>query len=461
MIKRRIFCLLLAVVLLTGLAGFTVSATEITNPGNSLECIGLDAQYSFLGNTALINNAESVILYEANSDILMYAWNADARIYPASLVKIMTALLAVEQGKLTDVVVVKENVLASVPSSAISVDLKVDELLTMEDLLYCMMVASANDAAAVIADHISGDIGAFVSAMNERATQIGCTDTVFTNVHGLHDDDQYSTARDMAKILAVASKNEAFMNIFSAISYDVAATNKSEERFLSSGNYIMNKEDVQIYYDSRVTGGRTGTDKNGLRCLATTATANGLNYIAVVTGSKSVYEKDGYTVRSFGSYNETKSLLDLGFNGNSHGQVFFKGQSLKQLPVLNGENDVVLAASSDVFAIVPQNAPLSYRYNNNSEIRAPIEQGEVLSTVEVWCNGMCIAQTDLYAMHSVSVAGTSYTTIDNSQQWFEVLIKVIVIILIVAGIGFAGFVVYSRSNAKKVRNQRTPRKKEH
>ena len=122
MIKRRIVCLLLTVTLLTGLAGLKVSAMETSNSGNALECIGLDAQHSFLGNTALIDNAESVILYETNSDILMYAWNADARIYPASLVKVMTALLAIEQGRLTDVVVVKEDVLNVLPGSFVNLE---------------------------------------------------------------------------------------------------------------------------------------------------------------------------------------------------------------------------------------------------------------------------------------------------------------------------------------------------
>ena len=136
-----------------------------------------------------------------------------------------------------DVIVVKENVLATVPISAVSVDLQVDELVTLEDLLYCMMVASANDAAAVIAEHISGDISAFVTEMNQRAAQIGCTDTVFTNVHGLHDDDQYTTARDIAKILAVASENTLFMDVFSAVEYDMPATNKTDARNLVSGNY--------------------------------------------------------------------------------------------------------------------------------------------------------------------------------------------------------------------------------
>lgn len=459
MIKRRIFCLMLAMVFL--MIAPKVFATDAISSSSSLQCIGLDAQSSFLGNSALIENAQSVILYETNSDILMYSWNADARIYPSSLVKIMTALIAVEQGKLLDVVVVKEDVLKTVPSSAITVDLQVDELITLEDLLYCMMVASANDAAAVIADHIAGDLSAFVTAMNQRASEIGCTDTVFTNVHGLHNDDQYSTARDIAKILTVASQNEMFMNIFSAVNYDVPATNKSEERYLSSGNYIMNNEEVQIYYDSRVTGGRTGTDKDGLRCLATTSSANGLNYISVITGSKSVYEKDGYTVRVFGSYNETKSLLDLGFNGNSHGQVFFKGQSLKQQSVINGENDVLLAASSDVFAIVPENAPLTYHYNNlNPEIRAPIEQGEVLSTVEVWCNGMCIAQTDLYAMNAVNVAGSSYTALDSSGHWYDI-IKISIGVLAVIFVVFTGIIVYRKNMTMYPRRKRGERKREH
>ncbi len=443
MIKRRLLCIAAAMTIL--LCSFTVFAAEGDHSIRARDCIGLDAEYAFLGSSALIENTESVILYETGSDVLMYAYNPDVRIYPASMVKIMTALLAVEQGKLTDVVVVKKDVLDTIPDSAVSVGLQVNELLTLEDLLYCLMVGSANDAAVVIADHIGGDLASFVTMMNQRATQIGCTNTVFTNAHGLHDDDQYSSARDIAKILAVASENETFMEIFSAVYYDVPATNKKGERYLSSGNYIMNRDDVQIYYDSRVTGSRTGTDTNGNRCLATTASANGLNYIAIVTGSKSVYEKDGYTVRVFGGYNETKSLLDLGFNGNGRGQVFYKGQTLMQHPVVNGENDVVLGALSDVFAVIPNDAALTYTYNHrNPEMSAPIKQGEILSTVEVWCNGVCIAETELYAMNAVNVAGTSYTPLDNNKPWYDVVIAVILWILGVIAILALGFFVYKK-----------------
>lgn len=459
MLKRRVFSLLLIVViLLSESVGVAVNATG----SNTLyECIGLDAKVSFLGNSAVIENAGSAILYETGSNMLMYAQNVDARIYPASLVKIMTALLAVEQGKLTDIVVVKEDALSTVPSNAISVDLQVDELITLEDLLYCMMVASANDAAAVIAAHISGDVSSFVAQMNRRAAELGCTDTVFTNVHGLHNDDQYSTVRDMAKILAVASENTAFMDVFSAIERDVPATNKSEERHLSSGNYLINREDVQIYYDGRATGGRTGVDKNGYRCLATTASANGLNYIAIVTGSESVYEKDGYTVRVFGGYNETKKLLDLGLNGYTRGQVYLKGQSVKQEAVINGDCNVTLGASSDVFAIVPDNTDLTYQYSiKNGEIRAPIQQGENLATVQVWCNGICIAQTDLYAMNSVAVAGSTHTVLDSRVHWSSILITGICCILVASAVIVGGVYVYKKTATKSARRRKRKKEKD-
>ena len=204
-------------------------------------------------------------------------------------------------------------------------------------------------------------------------------------------------------------------------------------------------------------------DKNGHRCLATTASANGLNYIAIVTGSESVYEKDGYTVRVFGGYNETKQLLDLGFNGCSRGQVFLKGQSVKQESVINGACDVTLGASSDVFAIIPDNTDLTYQYSTvNGEIRAPIQQGETLSTVQVWYNGICIAQTDLYAMNSVAVAGTTHTILDNRVHWSSVLITVICCILGVAAVVVAGVFVYRNAYKKTVAKsaRRRKRKKE-
>ena len=204
-------------------------------------CNTLDGRVPVLGDEKRVENAVSVILYEANTDTLMHAYHADEQLSPSSLTKILTALIAIEQGSMDDVVTVREDVLSTLDPDAVAVGLKVDEVVTVKDLLYCMMVASGNDAAIILADHVLGSQTAFVTEMNRYVTELGCTNTHFTNVHGLHDDKQYTTARDMAKILAKAIQNTLFCEVFGAKEYAMPQTNKSNARRLISQNYLLKR----------------------------------------------------------------------------------------------------------------------------------------------------------------------------------------------------------------------------
>lgn len=379
-------------------------STSVLNGPHSL-----DARNPLLGSGKIVDNIESAIVFEAKSETLMYAWNCDERMTPASFVKILTALIVAEQGNLDDAVTVKQSVLDSVPNDAVTAKLKTDEVLTVKDLLYCMMVGSANDAAAVLADHVYGTQAAFVEEMNRYAKALGCLGTNFTNVHGLHDEDQYTTARDTAKILYAAAQNKIFCSVFEAVQYTVPATNKSDERNLITGNYLMNQnqDSVEIYYDSRVTGGRTGVTSSGLRCIAVTAQSNDMMLISVLMGSKSVYQEDGYTVQTFGGYKETSALLDAGFGSFKVAQLIHPNQTVIQCRVENGSSDVVLGSQQPVYTVLPQGlspSDLDYRYTNiGVGFQAPVEKGEALSSVEIWYNDLCLGQAELFALNSVPV----------------------------------------------------------
>ena len=196
-------CLFLCVVMLVQLVAAPVAAEEY-DISVTQGCRGIDAGAPYLGTDQKVSNAEAVILYESGTDTLMYNWNADKPMYPASLVKIMTALVALEHSDIADIVTVKASSLSQIPSDAATAELQPDEVLTMEQLMYCLLVESANDAAAVIADHVAGSQSAFVAMMNQRAAELGCTGTNFVNPHGLHNENQVTTARDMVKIISVA-----------------------------------------------------------------------------------------------------------------------------------------------------------------------------------------------------------------------------------------------------------------
>ena len=378
-------------------------------------CNTLDGQVPFLGSEQLIQNGKSFVLYEGNTDTLMYADNADTQLPPASLVKILTALIAIEKGAMTDVVTVSQDVLSTLDPDAMVVEPKlvVGEVVTVEDLLYCMMVASGNDAAVVLADHIMGNQAAFVAEMNRYAAELGCTGTNFTNVHGLHDKNQYTTARDTARILAKAIKNKEFCKIFGAKKYIVPATNKSESRVLTTQNYLMSNDSVIIHYDERVTGSRTGVANDGTRSIASVAEVNDMQLICVVMGAKSTYDTDGYTVKVFGGYNETKQLLDSGFKGLKTAQLLHENQVLLQTVVANGSSDVTVGTKNAVYSVIPETTDtnsLVYRYVNEVSLTAPVQEGQRVSTLQIWCGNICIAQSDLYAMSSVLPAGQVFTT---------------------------------------------------
>jgi len=443
-----------------------VSATEASDDSTVIVSSStLDSQMPLLGNQQLVSNTQAAILYETTTDTLMYAHNPDAQISPASLVKILTALIAVEKGSLSDVVTVRADVLATLDPDAAVVELMVDEVLTVEDLLYCMMVGSGNDAAVVLADHVLGNQAAFVAEMNRYAQELGCTGTNFTNVHGLSDKDQYTTARDVARILAKAIQNETFCKVYGARYYSVPATNKSDARHLSTQNYLMNNDDVIIYFDTRVTGSRTGLNSDRSRSIASAAKEGDMSLICVVIGAKSQYEKDGYTEKVFGGYDETKQLLDLGFQGYKPAQILHTNQILLQRPVTNGNSQLSIGTHSSAFSVIPEGTDangLTYRYLDEINLTAPIKKGQKVSTLQVWCGNACIAQTDLFAMNSVEVIGADDSNNGSGAEkigFGTVLLYVIGAVVVVAFILFLYLCILRAIRISKVKEQSRRRRR--
>ena len=445
------------------------SPNETANAAIESGCHSLDASVSYLGTKKITDNINTAIVYETNSDTLMYSLNIDDKIDPSSLVKILTALIAVEEGNTEDKVTVTQEVLDSVPDYAVSIKIVAGETMTLSDLLYCMMVGSCNDSAAVIANHVGGSQEAFVEKMNAYAKNMGCTGTHFVNVNGLYSDEQYSTTRDMAKIVSAAIKNEKFMTYFSAVNYSVPATNKSEARNLSGSNFLMSKSDVEIYFDERVEGGRTGIADNGLRCMASVASLDSMKLVCIVTGSKSTFDEDGNTI-TYGGFKETTALYDVAFDGYKVVQVLYENQILKQYKVSNGTNDVVLGSLTPAQSVLPVDITiddLSYRYGADSiQFQAPISPGQKLTKVEVWHGTLCIAQADLYAMNSVGVAVSQPVVEENGFSNGITTTLIVIFAIVGVAVSVVVFVKYSgrihshfvkKHNAAKRRDRRRSR----
>lgn len=401
----RLFTILCCIV---SLLPFTAFATETDSDDRTISngCYSLDAAQTFLGDITITNNATSILLYETQSQTLMYEYNADVRADPASLVKIMTGLIVAEKGTMSDAVTVTAASLEGISTSAATSKIQVGEVLTVEQLMHCMLVSSANDAAAVLACYIAGSTDAFVEMMNTYAAELGCTETNFVNVHGLYDDMQYSSARDLAKILDAALKNEDFRRIFCTTVYTVPATNLSEIRYLSTGNYLMSYDDVKVYYDQRVIGGRTGITETGHRNLATLAQSGNMELICILLGAASELDENGFSIKVFGGYDETSKTLTKGFSGLRLTMVTREDQVLAQHSVINGECDVVLGPVETVYAVLPKNLNLDnlrFQYAEEIALEAPVKKGDIVAFVDIWYEDLCVAQTELYAMNSVDV----------------------------------------------------------
>lgn len=434
--KTGLRCLILCIVLtflpITVFGSQTGDDYAVSSGSHSI-----DATASLLGYQKLIDNCSSALLFEMDTQTMMYAWNVDEKIYPASFVKIMTAYIAIDRGTLNDIVVVTPDMMSTIASDAISTNFQVDEVFNLLDLIYMLQVDSSNDAATVIACHIGGTQQNFVKIMNEYAAEIGCVNTNYTNPHGFHNDNQYSTARDTARLLAVAMENETFRTIFATTHYTIPATNKSDARELSTGNFLMSKDTMSRYFDSRVVGSRTGVNIAGFRGIASVAEHKGLRFISIITGSVSEMSANGYYTEKYGGFDETIELLDLGFSGFNPVQLFYDDQILTQQTVLNGDCQVSLGTKETFSAILPVNTSsdvLTFKYSSTfADLEAPIEKGEKLSSVEVWYGSICIAKTDLYAMNKVSVIQQQNDTQidDNEKEPWPVWLTVIVVVLLV------------------------------
>lgn len=455
---RRFFLLLLCVLLLG-------AQLQPVNASVEESCVTLDAGRSLAGSTQLLPTAKAAVLYFPETDTMVYSWQPDERLDPSGMNKIMTALLALENGNLDAVVTVTANALNTVEPGAMSAGLKAGEQMTLRDLLYCMMVGSANDAAAVIAEHISGNQGAFVTLMNLRAKELGCQNTCFMNPSGLSQEGQYTTARDLAKITAYALKLDDFVTLFSAAEYTVPATDHSEARIIHTTNYMMSDASVKDQLDKRVTGGKTGALTTRDRSLICTAEKDGLRFLSVVMSAQSKLTSTGLSVSKFGNFEETGVLLDHAFSKYGVRQLLTAGLVMDRFRVAGGENDLAVTSASTVSALMPKemsSEQLEYRCVGLDGVAVPVERGAVVGSVQLWYDSICVAQGDLIAMHPVQEEGASYLFLEpqadpSARVWKEALFVIVWVILGIVVLIVAALVVLRAVNIFKSKRRKAKR----
>lgn len=240
--------------------------------------------YDFNLNEIAIS-APSAILIEKETGEILYSKDSELSLYPASTVKIMTAIIAIENANLSDIITISSNAITSVPSSYTLSNIKPEENLTLENLLYALLIPSGNDAANAIAEYIGGNISNFSVMMNKKAKELGCKNTNFTNPNGVHDENMHTTAYDLSLIAKYAMNNTTFRHIVSTIEYTLPSSNKypQADRTFNNSNHLILPESKDYY--EYATGIKTGFTNAAQNCLVASAKKGNVEFIVVILGS--------------------------------------------------------------------------------------------------------------------------------------------------------------------------------
>ena len=443
-----------------------VSGNASVNAG----CKSINAVYPLVNSSQIPLKLGAALMYEMNSGTLLYAMNADAKMYPASVTKVMTCLLALEYGNFDEMVTVSQEVVNNRDPNGSNCSLVAGEEMSLKNLMYCLMVASANDAGSVISEHIAGDEASFVEMMNRKAQELGCVNTHFANPHGLHDENHYTTARDLAKIVLAALEYDLFQEIYSTVTYDVPPTNMSDARELTTTNYMMETSYVDYYYDDRVVGGKTGFTTPAGRCLAAVSEEGNMRLLTIALGGETGTNENGMV--AFGSFSETGVMIDYGFGNFRMGTILTPDAVLKSFDVLGGENSTQGYVKESVSTALPldaNNSHLRYEYILDQDtLTAPVEADEAIGVVRVWYLSKCIAEQEMYALVSSQVKQTeiiSDPAIQNEVApeqntiWHAVLMVVVVllgiIVVMLALSGLRGILLQRRRNKRRKSRRRS------
>lgn len=362
-------------------------------------------------------NSGSVVLLENSTSKVLFEKDMNKKLEPASITKIMTAILAIENCNLNDIVTVPYEAISNIPSGYSVAPLQADEQISVDQLLRVLMVHSANDAANALAFHIDGSVSAFAERMNAKLQALGLADSHFTNPSGQHDDNHYSTAHDIAILMQYCMKNTTFKTYASLKSCHLFATNKSAERDFENTNPMLNTSS-SYYYKPLVTT-KTGFTSQAMFCLASFASYNNLDLICVILHA------DTSDIR----FNETKNLFDYGFQNFAFKNIANKGDSVTEISVRNATEEtksLKLVLADDINTLVDTSKPfdnVSPQITLKDLPSAPVAQGNVLGTATYVIDDKSYV-VNLLASHDVQLS--------TSRTYFlQIILLVIVVIILI------------------------------
>ena len=407
-----------------------------------------------------LHSAKAVVLADLDSGRLLYESNKDERRAPASLTKIMTVLLAVEacergEVSLDEPVTAQADCLAGLNTDSSTSGIQPGEIISYQDLLYCAMVHSANEACNVLAHRVSGSVPDFVALMNSRAAELGCTDTHFSDPNGLSNENHYTTAYEMYLITREALRHPLFAEICNTRGYDMAATNLSPARSFANSNALItaDSEYGSKYVYTPAAGVKTGFTQLAGYCLVSTAEKDGVRLLAVVMGC------DGWLnagIDEYENFSDTIKLYDWAFSGFAYRDAVSSLSTVARVQVENAvESDanVNLRPQNDVSLLLPRDLDL-----NTIELRpsvydeqlvAPIEAGTVLGRAEILIDGVSYGRVNLVNTTKVELSKKEFMSRRVHQTFSSPWIIALIVLLLVLAAGYLTLVLRYRAQRRR------------
>lgn len=352
----------------------------------------LNSNTGYAKQSSLDIKSPSVVLLDAESGQILYGINENVKSYPASITKLMTALLAIENLQANDTLTFSKNAVYSIEYGSSHIGIQAGEVLTVDQAMNGLLLMSANEIANGLAEKISGSIDTFADLMNTRAKELGATHSNFVNPHGLHDDNHYTTAYDIALIAKELIKKDYFLSIMKDITYQIPPTNKSSEiRYLSQQHEMMNNLRYPDSYREDVIGGKTGYTDEANHTVVTIAKEGNQTLIAVVMESAS---KDDM-------YCDTNKLLDYGFT--QYKNVDINPIDYEEtLPIIYENNTIgeaTIAINSPMLLSVDKSYSLSLvdkKIELPSTLSGDTMVGDKVGKIIFYENENALSQADMY-----------------------------------------------------------------
>lgn len=398
-----------------------------------------------------LSRVQNVHVYNLENDSVLYSKNDEDRVYPASTVKMMTGILAIEhfQGRFDEQITVTKESLGSFKGK--NTKLKDGEVLTVEQLLYAVICGGYNDAANVIAYEIAGGHDIFVNIMNQKAEQLGMMNTHYTNPHGYSDPDMYTTAGDIAILAKFGYLIRDYMDICSTVRYTIPETNMSKSRFIYNSNYLVATNAETKYRNKEVKGMNAGSTVEGGHVCVTAVSKEGMTNVFVLMGGQSDEE-------NIYSYIAANDLIKWAYKSFEYKKIVDASEMICEVDVkLSGQVDyVVLTPEKTLSYFLPASVNVEKDIQRtvsleSTVLEAPLEAGYVAGEMTLSYKGEVIGRVNLVTKNNVDRNGLLYLMARIQNFTRSKKFKIMLLCIAVAAVLYVAFLIYQKTRSNRYR----------